>query len=154
MDIYCQQCGEPWDLHEINDWDRTERMMFRKGECCPACYSYSKGKAVCTMCKGEGILSLNMEKAFDHFTFCMMTDNFADIMQKLTGDANIMPPIWYERNYIFMTCSRCMGHGQATPYSDLISDKLTPAEATKILTDLIGDDYDGIVSELDDLFGN
>jgi hypothetical protein len=40
MDIYCQQCGEPWDSHELGpdgDFNSKERKDFKTGVGCPSC---------------------------------------------------------------------------------------------------------------------
>jgi hypothetical protein len=36
MDLYCQHCGEPWDAC-LDDLDRDEQRLFRRGQGCPAC---------------------------------------------------------------------------------------------------------------------
>lgn len=44
MDIYCQRCGEPWDVVGLHSGDVTppERKQILDGDCCPCC----KGKDV------------------------------------------------------------------------------------------------------------
>ena len=40
MDVYCQKCGEPWDvfsLHDIEEETPGGRDRFLNGEGCPAC---------------------------------------------------------------------------------------------------------------------
>jgi len=41
MDVYCQVCGEPYDLDEINEltlqYDHGTAKDFRKGKGCPSC---------------------------------------------------------------------------------------------------------------------
>ena len=41
MDVYCQKCGEPWDLCEVNEltlqYDQGTAKDFRKGKGCPSC---------------------------------------------------------------------------------------------------------------------
>ena len=38
MDLYCQRCGEPYDLDHINfDMTTEERINFKDGKCCPCC---------------------------------------------------------------------------------------------------------------------
>ena len=38
MDIYCKNCGEPWDIYSVDeDFTEEERKMFFKGKGCPAC---------------------------------------------------------------------------------------------------------------------
>jgi len=45
MDLYCQKCGEPWDLYGVYNGDMTpeEKLLFLKGIECPSC----SGKQVC-----------------------------------------------------------------------------------------------------------
>ena len=41
MDIYCRNCGEPWDILSVKeDFSEDERKKFFEGKGCPAC----KGK--------------------------------------------------------------------------------------------------------------
>ena len=41
MDLYCQRCGEPWDLDSLWDFEEDDhkgaRQDFIKGLGCPAC---------------------------------------------------------------------------------------------------------------------
>jgi ssDNA-binding Zn-finger/Zn-ribbon topoisomerase 1 len=40
VDVYCQKCGEPWDVFSLHDIDREfadGRRRFLNGEGCPAC---------------------------------------------------------------------------------------------------------------------
>jgi hypothetical protein len=41
MDLYCQKCGEPWDLGGLWDFEEDDyegaREDFLKGKGCPAC---------------------------------------------------------------------------------------------------------------------
>ena len=38
MDLYCQRCGEPFELYFVyQEMAPLERMQFLKGECCPSC---------------------------------------------------------------------------------------------------------------------
>lgn len=38
MDLYCQRCGEPWDMDHVNfEMDPQEKVAFKTGEFCPAC---------------------------------------------------------------------------------------------------------------------
>lgn len=38
MDLYCQRCGEPWELYYVHhEMTPIERMQFLEGECCPSC---------------------------------------------------------------------------------------------------------------------
>jgi hypothetical protein len=56
-DVYCQQCGEPWDSYGITycvgegDMTAEETERFKRGEGCPCC---DWGTA-CTNCRGSGI---------------------------------------------------------------------------------------------------
>ncbi|MBI2851970.1 MAG: hypothetical protein HYX84_02535 [Chloroflexi bacterium] len=39
MDLYCRRCGEPWDIYYVEqEMDPLERVHFKDGEGCPACY--------------------------------------------------------------------------------------------------------------------
>lgn len=43
MDVYCQRCGEPYDVFSLtDDMNEQERQDFKKGVCCPCC----KGKEI------------------------------------------------------------------------------------------------------------
>ncbi|MDY6912052.1 MAG: hypothetical protein SVM79_06850 [Chloroflexota bacterium] len=46
MDVYCQRCGEPWDLLGITDGDMNyeERERFWKGQDCPQCRGKEAGE--------------------------------------------------------------------------------------------------------------
>jgi hypothetical protein len=38
MDVYCQRCGEPWDLEEVEDgFTPEEQEIFWAGKYCPVC---------------------------------------------------------------------------------------------------------------------
>jgi len=38
MDVYCQQCGEPWEFLAVtDDFKHKERTDFWAGKGCPAC---------------------------------------------------------------------------------------------------------------------
>jgi len=38
MDVYCQRCGEPYDVCSLtDDMNEQERQDFKKGVCCPCC---------------------------------------------------------------------------------------------------------------------
>jgi hypothetical protein len=41
MDLYCQKCDEPWDLHHVeHDMDQDDengKARFKAGEGCPCC---------------------------------------------------------------------------------------------------------------------
>jgi hypothetical protein len=41
MDLYCQKCGEPWDMDSLWDFEEDDykgaRKDFIKGKGCPAC---------------------------------------------------------------------------------------------------------------------
>jgi len=38
MDVYCRNCGEPWDTWSLKeDFTEEERKMFLSGKGCPAC---------------------------------------------------------------------------------------------------------------------
>jgi len=38
VDVYCKNCGEPWDVLSLDeDFTEEERKMFFKGKGCPAC---------------------------------------------------------------------------------------------------------------------
>lgn len=51
-DIYCAQCGEPWDAYGVRHGDMTtaEADKFRRGLGCPACHFGT----TCTQCGGVG----------------------------------------------------------------------------------------------------
>lgn len=40
MDVYCQRCGEPWDLYGVDHGDMTDedRRLFWAGQGCPSCF--------------------------------------------------------------------------------------------------------------------
>ena len=39
MDLFCQVCGEPWDIQSVEHYDfsDSERKKFHAGKGCPAC---------------------------------------------------------------------------------------------------------------------
>lgn len=37
MDVYCQKCGEPWDVCELADGDPRDKKRFLRGEGCECC---------------------------------------------------------------------------------------------------------------------
>jgi len=37
MDVYCLNCGEPWDIAELKDFTEEDRQKFMKGRWCPSC---------------------------------------------------------------------------------------------------------------------
>jgi len=38
MDVYCKNCGEPWDVLSVEeDFTEEEKKMFFSGKGCPAC---------------------------------------------------------------------------------------------------------------------
>lgn len=41
MDVYCQQCGEPWDVLSVTEMNYREdggtRIQFYRGDGCPSC---------------------------------------------------------------------------------------------------------------------
>ncbi len=39
MDLYCQRCGEPWDIYYVaNEMTPEEKGRFDRGEGCPCCF--------------------------------------------------------------------------------------------------------------------
>lgn len=37
MDVVCRNCGEPWDVAELEDWSEGEKKQFFSGKGCPSC---------------------------------------------------------------------------------------------------------------------
>ena len=45
MDLYCQRCGEPYDVYYVGqEMTPEERVRFRKGEGCPSCFGKTVDK--------------------------------------------------------------------------------------------------------------
>ncbi len=97
MDLYCQRCGEPYDIFSLQD-DMTleERERFKCGEGCPCCY----GKAMC------------------------------------------------KKN---IKCSECADYNLDRCSCNLnLIKRPFRAQVASALSDILGDDLDGIASEMED----
>ena len=122
MDIYCSTCGEPFDLYIETDEDRQELQRVREGRC-----SLCKGVKPPT-CHDCGIQMQG--RTLSENRGCGSNDACDDKL----------------------ICMRCWEHHE---YDDdhtrkYESNKLSKAQASAVLYDILGDDLDGVASMMDD----
>ena len=121
MDIYCSTCAEPYELYIGDDEDRAVIDSVRRGEC-PSC---------------KGVKPVTCHDCGGHVTG-------EDQKQRGCGSNDACD------NKVI--CIRCW---EAHEYDDNHTrkhetNKLTRADASAVLYDILGADLDGVASMMDD----
>ena len=127
MDIYCSTCSEPYELYVGDDEDRAVIESVRRGEC-PSCKGVKP--ITCHDCGTQlGILA----KSLGNWDYGCDTNVACKDKPLCTTDS-------------------CWGEHEAGNHERkyVRSSKLTRAEASAVLYDVMGDDLDGVASMMDD----
>jgi len=125
MDIYCSTCGEPFELYIETDEDRQELQRVREGRC--------------SLCKG-------VKPPTCHDCGNQMPREDLNLYKKGVGCGS------NDACNDKLICIRCWEHHE---YDDdhtrkYESNKLSKADASAVLYDILGDDLDGVASMMDD----
>ena len=120
MDIYCSTCGEPFELYIETDEDEQEIQRVREGRC--------------SLCKG-------VKPPTCHDCNAPTLYGNKEIRGCGSNDA-------CDDKLICMNCWHYHEEGNHTRKYE--SDKLSKAEASSVLYDILGDDLDGVASMMDD----
>ena len=127
MDIYCATCSEPYELYIGDDEDRAVIDSVRRGEC-PSCNGVKP--VTCHDCgKQLGILA----KRLGNWDYGCDTNIACKDKPLCTTDS-----CWGEHE---------AGNHDRPRYE---SNKLSRAQASAVLYDVMGDDLDGVASMMDD----
>ena len=121
MDIYCSTCGEPFELYIETDEDRQEIQRVREGRC--------------SLCKG--VKPPTCHDCGNQMQGRTLSENRGCGSNDACDDKLI--------------CMNCWGyHEEGNHTRKYESDKLSKAEASRVLYDILGDDLDGVASMMDD----
>ena len=124
MDIYCSTCGEPFELYIETDEDKQEIQRVREGRC--------------SLCKG-------VKPPTCHDCNAKIPRNTREYVGCGSNDAKALLCV---DKLLCMNCWHYHEEGNHTRKYE--SDKLSKAEASSVLYDILGDDLDGVASMMDD----
>ena len=124
MDIYCSTCGEPFELYIETDEDRQEIQRVREGRC--------------SLCKG--VKPPTCHDCGNQMQGRTLSENRGCGSNDACDDKLI--------------CNSCWGYHEEGCHVNhprkYESNKLSKAEASFVLYDILGDDLDGVASMMDD----
>ena len=124
MDIYCSTCGEPFELYIETDEDRQEIQRVREGRC--------------SLCKG--VKPPTCHDCGNQMQGRTLSENRGCGSNDACDDKLI--------------CNSCWGYHEEGCHINHTrkyeSNKLSKAQASAVLYDILGEDLDGVASMMDD----